>query len=238
MRATVSRRPSPMWPGAVRDRASGLRRAASGSGKPGAPPGTRWASPIPDRTVPASSRRWIAFRRPRPGVLRLPLVHEGERLGVLEATLPTGSDRRRRRARGARRLPRALPRGGRAVGRPGARGGDPVPRDRRAAPLHQPDHRQPSGGALRRRPRVSHPDLEPEAGDRHPGRPPHRRDRPAGVRRAHPPAGGHAPRRVRPRLPDRQPPSRTRSRRRPAARRGGSGSPRSRCGWRATRSPT
>ncbi len=44
-----------------------------------------------------------------------------------------------------------------------------VPRDRGAAPLHHPRHRLPPGRALRGGPRLPDPDLEPQAGDRDPG---------------------------------------------------------------------
>jgi two-component system NtrC family sensor kinase len=55
---------------------------------------TTWravGSPTPDQTIPALQ----SLDRLPPaaaGVLRLPLIHEGERLGLLEATLPPGND--------------------------------------------------------------------------------------------------------------------------------------------------
>ena len=120
----------------------------------------------------------------RPDWHRFPLEHEGARLGLLEARRrPAALRSERPHDRG--RPPGAVSRRGRAVGGPGRRGGGPVPRDRGAPAVHQPHHRQPAARPLRRRPRLSHPELEPEAGDRHPGTPARRRGRPAGLRRAH-----------------------------------------------------
>ena len=92
-----------------------------------------------------------------------------------------------------------------------------VPRDRGAAPLHQPHHRLPARRPLRHRSRLPDPGLEPQAGDRHPGRAARRGGRPAGLRGADPPARRAAPGRVRPGLRDRARSSRRNSRSRRAA---------------------
>ncbi len=164
-------------------------------GRPGA------AGTGPARTGPLARRAAGAAR-----LAPLPARARGRAAGA--AGGPVRSEPGRLRGADHRRgFPGAVSRRGRALRRPGRRGGGAVPRDRGAPALHQPHHRQPAARRLRRRSRLPDSELEPETGNRHPGPAARRRGRPAGLRRAHPAAGGRAARRVRPGLPDRRDPA-------------------------------
>ncbi len=135
---------------------------------------------------PRTSRSFAVLPDAAAGMIRLPLLHEGERLGMLEvgpgplapaaeALLPIIADILAPFLASIE-LSEDL---AFEVARP-------RPGDRGTAPVHHPGDRLPARRPVRGRPRLPDPDLEPEAGDRHAGPAARRGGRPPGVRGAHP----------------------------------------------------